>query len=61
MSRLEDRMEDLTRRVSHLEITCARNFGSLSRAFAEHSARMDRVDSRLARIERRLDFADALI
>ncbi|MCI0468353.1 MAG: hypothetical protein L0Y57_15355 [Beijerinckiaceae bacterium] len=57
----ESRLVSLTTRIGHL----ARSFAHLQTSLAhvqvqpaEHSDRFDRVESRLARIEKRLELAD---
>ena len=55
MDRVAEGMRDLKHRVTAVE----RQLGEVFVGMAALHARMDRVDSRLERIERRLDLADA--
>lgn len=49
-----DRLDNLTSRVSRLEESAA----TTARALADINLRLDRVDERLRRIERRLELVD---
>ena len=53
--RLEQDMSDLKTRVGRIETNVAQMHGAL----AEHPVRMDRIKTRLTRIEERLELADA--
>jgi uncharacterized coiled-coil protein SlyX len=53
--RIEDKLDELVRRVSSLES----NVAHLHVDMAAHAARMDRMDLRLDRIEKRLGLVEA--
>lgn len=55
VDRSEQRLDDLTLRVGRIET----NIAQIHVASAEHSVRFDRLEARVARIEKRLDLADA--
>ena len=48
-------MSDVKARMTAIEVT----MGQIVSLIATQSGRMDRIDDRLGRVERRLDFADA--
>lgn len=53
--RMEGKLDELVRRVSSVETNLAQVHVDL----AAHAARMDRMDSRLDRIEKQLNLVDA--
>ena len=53
--RVEDKVDDLGRRVSSLEMAISGIHGD----FAGQSIRIDKLDARLSRIETRLNLSDA--
>jgi predicted nucleic acid-binding Zn-ribbon protein len=53
-TKLDRVLGELKTRMDRLEL----NTGQIQVALAEHSNRMDRIENRLARIERRLDLVD---
>ena len=55
LQRVEDKLDELVRRVSAVET----NLAHVHVELAGHSARMDRMDNRLDRIEKRLGLIDA--
>jgi uncharacterized coiled-coil protein SlyX len=55
VDRIEMRLDDLTVRMGHVERAVAEHSAQL----AEVNIKLDRMDSRIARIEKRLDLADA--
>ncbi len=62
VDRVEQRLDDFTIRIGHLETSFAPMQNSLAHVqvqLAEQSVRFDRVEARLARIEKRLDLTDA--
>ncbi len=59
VDRMETRLDDLTGRVGRLETSFAQTMGNVQVTLAEHSVRMDRIDTRLTRIEKRLDLVEA--
>ncbi|HYP58065.1 MAG TPA: hypothetical protein VEQ35_07240 [Beijerinckia sp.] len=54
VDRTEQRLDDLTLRVGHIERAVAEH----SVQMAELNGRMDRFDARLARVERRLELVE---
>lgn len=62
IGRVDERIGDLTLRMGHVEEGVARlhvDVGQVHVILAEQSGRFDRMDARLARIEKRWDLADA--
>ncbi len=62
MERMADDMQDVKQRLSALEIGQARirqDLAELYAAYAGVQVRLDHIDSRFDRIERRLDLQDA--
>ncbi|MGZ5907844.1 MAG: hypothetical protein ACXWKQ_21040 [Reyranella sp.] len=55
LQRVENKLDELVRRVSSVET----NLAHVHVELAGHSARMDRIDGRLDRIEERLGLVDA--
>lgn len=55
VGRIERRIDDLTTQAGHLETNLAHGQVLL----AEHSVRFDHLETRLTRIEKRLDLTDA--
>jgi uncharacterized coiled-coil protein SlyX len=59
LERVEQDVGDLKLRMTNLEQRVASGFSQLELTLATQSRRLDRVDERLGRIERRLDLVDA--
>ncbi len=55
VDRTEQRLDDLTTRVGRIET----NTGQIYVILAEHSVRFDHLETRITRIEKRLDLAEA--
>jgi uncharacterized coiled-coil protein SlyX len=55
VDRTEQRLDDLTTRVGRIET----NIGQIYVTLAEHSVRFDHLETRITRIEKRLDLAEA--
>lgn len=55
LDRVEQRFDDLTVRVGRIET----NIAQIYVALAEHSVRFDHLETRITRIEKRLDLAEA--
>ncbi len=55
VDRADERLTDMTHRGGRLETTVAQ----IHVVLAEHSARFDRAEARLSRIEKRLGLAEA--
>ena len=58
LARVEADVHDLKLRMTALESTMARNYGSLAESIALVNTRLDRMDDRLTRLERRMDLAE---
>lgn len=56
---VRDDMADLKSRMTTLEFSVGNLMSIEANHYAGHSGRLDRVDARLERIERRLELADA--
>jgi hypothetical protein len=59
LATLTDRIDDLSRRVTALETETRQGLASVQLNLANQSMRLDGFEARMARIERRLNIADA--
>jgi len=57
--RIEHRLIELTQRVGRMELLLARSNAGHDESYAEQSVRIDRMDERIDRIERRLELRDS--
>ncbi|KXU38370.1 hypothetical protein AXE65_01250 [Ventosimonas gracilis] len=56
--RIEHRLVELTQRIGRIEQTLARSNAIHEESYAEQSARLDHLNDRIERIERRLELRD---
>jgi uncharacterized protein Yka (UPF0111/DUF47 family) len=56
---LRDDNREIKAHLGNLEENTASGFANVGRVLAEHSVRMDRMNQRLERIEKRLDLVEA--
>ena len=59
LDRLREDNREIKPRLGNLEEGTSSGFANVARVLAEHFVRMDRMNHRLERIEKRLDLVDA--
>lgn len=59
MDRLDAKMDDLQRRLTTLEIQVGRQSATGASQYGNTMLRLDQIEKRIGRIERRLDLAEA--